>query len=171
MKFKIVLFFLLFVNIYGFSQNNIFDIARKGNVDELKSYLKSNPKSLDSVNDNGSTPLILACYYNNVDVVKELIIQGAELDSKIDMGTALMAAVVKGNKEIVLFLLENGSNPNLKDANESTALIYATLFKNKEIMTILVNYNADLSLKDSRNFTALDYAKQYNDEELIKILK
>ncbi|MCD8518371.1 MAG: ankyrin repeat domain-containing protein [Flavobacterium sp.] len=148
-----------------------FKLARKGNVEELKSYLKANPNTLNSVNENGSTPLILACYYNNIDVVRELVYQGADIDSKIDMGTALMAAVVKGNDDIVLFLLEKGANPNLKDSNQSTALIYATLFKNKEIMSMLIKYKADKNLKDARNLTALDYAKQFNNEELIQILK
>lgn len=169
---RTTLFFILYLNFsLCFSQSDIFQIARKGNVEELRSYLKANPNTLNSVNENGSTPLILACYYNNIDVVRELLYQGADIDSKIDMGTALMAAVVKGNDDIVLFLLEKGANPNLKDANQSTALIYATLFKNKEIMSILIKYKADKNLKDARNLTALDYAKQFNNEELIQILK
>lgn len=169
---KLILNLIFFsCSFFSFSQTDIFQIARKGNVEELKSYLKANPNTLNSVNENGSTPLILACYYNNIDVVRELVYQGADIDSKIDMGTALMAAVVKGNDDIVLFLLEKGANPNLKDSNQSTALIYATLFKNKEIMSMLIKYKADKNLKDARNLTALDYAKQFNNEELIQILK
>jgi uncharacterized protein len=170
MKKVIILFFTLFW-LQSFSQSDIFQIARNGTVEELKMVLKANPNAINSVNDRGSTPLILASYYNNKAVAVELIANGATIDTAIDMGTALMAAVVKGNYEIAKILLENSANPNLKDANQSTALVYATLFKNKEIMLLLVKHKADVTLKDSRNFSALDYAKQFNDNELIQILK
>jgi len=62
---KLILNLILFsCSFFSFSQTDIFQIARKGNVEELKSYLKANPNTLNSVNENGSTPLILACYYN-----------------------------------------------------------------------------------------------------------
>jgi uncharacterized protein len=170
MKNLILLIFSLLC-LQCFSQSDIFQIAKNGNVEELKMVLKANPEAINSVNDLCSTPLILACYYNNDRVALELITNGAEIDTAIEMGTALMAAVVKGNYNIAKMLLENGANPNLKDANQSTALHYATLFKNKEMMMILTKFNADKSLKDARNFSAVDYANQFNDDELIKILK
>lgn len=170
MKKIIVLVFSLFW-MQSFSQADIFQIARNGTVEDLKIALKLNPKVINSVNERGSTPLILACYYNNKEVVSELLANDAQIDTAIEMGTALMAAVVKGNYEITKMLLENGANPNLRDANQSTALIYATLFKNKEILQLLVAYKADKSLKDARSFSALDYANQFNDNDLIQILK
>ncbi|RBA29295.1 ankyrin repeat domain-containing protein [Flavobacterium tibetense] len=166
-----VLLILYFFCMQGFSQTDIFQIAKNGTVDELKVLLEENPSAINSVDKRGSTPLILASYYNNQAVAFELIDKGAKIDTAIEMGTALMAAVVKGNYEITKILLENGANPNLKDANQSTALVYATLFKNKEIMLLLVKHNADATIKDARNFSALDYAKQFNDNELIQILK
>lgn len=166
-----VLLFLSFFCLQGFSQTDIFQIAKSGTVDELKILLKENPSAVNFVDERGSTPLILASYYNNQAVAFELIDKGAKVDTAIEMGTALMAAVVKGNYEIAEKLLVSGANPDLKDANQATALIYATLFKKSNIMELLVKYNADITLKDSRGFSAFDYVMQFNDNELIQILK
>lgn len=169
MKKSIVLIISLFW-LQTYSQADIFKIARNGTVAELKSIIAKNPNAINSVNEQGSTPLILACYHNNEAVAFELIAKGAKINEKIDMGTALMAAVVKGNVSIAEKLLENGANPDLKDGNQSTALIYATLFKNVEIIKLLLKYKADKNVKDSRNFSALDYAKLSNEKEIIQLL-
>ncbi|MGK4566187.1 ankyrin repeat domain-containing protein [Flavobacterium sp. 3HN19-14] len=116
---------------------NIFDIARKGTVEQVKAVFKSNPEIINATNDEGYSPLILACYRSNNEVAKFLIDNGSDIDYLSGMGTALMSAVVKHNDEIANLLISRHANVNLSDPNGMTALIYATMFKNYGIAALL----------------------------------
>ena len=172
---KIDCFFLLFFLSLNccFAQErfDIFDIARKGTVEQAKEVLKTNPKALNSVNDDGYSPLILACYRGNNEVVKFLIDKGCDVNQSSSMGTPLMAAVVKGNMEAAKLLLLKNANPNNTDNNGTTALIYATSVKNYELVALLVEAKANPDLKDNRGNSAFDYAILLNDDKLIETLK
>jgi ankyrin repeat protein len=150
---------------------DVFDIARKGTVEQVKEVLKTNPNAFKTVNSDGFSPLTLACYKGNNEVAKLLIENGCDINQKSSMGTPLMAAVVKGNIEIVSLLLKKNAEVNVTDNNGTTALLYATMFKNKEIVSLLIKANANPDLKDNRGNSALDYAILSNDDKLIEILK
>ena len=100
-----------------------------------------------------------------------LINNGADINGNSKMGTPLMAAVVKGNKEIVKLLISKNINLDTIDANGTTALIYATMFKNYEIVNDLVKAGANINLKDNRQNGAIEYAILTNDDKLITLLK
>jgi len=166
-----VLFVILFLKYPVFSQQDIFEVARKGTVEELNQLLKDNPELLHAVNESGYNLITLATYRNNNAVAALLIEKGADINGKSNYGTPLMAAVVKGNSEIAKRLIEAGADLNVADASGNTALIYAVNFKKYEIATMLVKASAKLDLKDIRGNSALDYAKILNDQKLLEILK
>lgn len=56
----------ILVSAQGKSKS-IFDIARSGTVAEVKEEIKKNPDIINQVNENGFSPLILACYRGNVE--------------------------------------------------------------------------------------------------------
>ncbi len=153
------------------AQRTIFDIARHGTTNELDSLMQEDPKAIDLRNEAGYTPLILACYHGNEEVVYALIEQVKDIDGSSEMGTPLMAATVKGYASIVKALLEKGANPNISDANGTTALHYATMFQLEDIVKMLVDANADTTSKDNRGNSPLDYATLKNDKTIISILK
>ena len=155
----------------AFSQKDIFTVSRSGTLQEAEALYKENPEVINKSNDNGYTPLILACYRANVPVVKFLIQKGAAINKSSDMGTALMAATVKKNLEITQLLLENKANPNLTDPNGTTALIYAVQFNAPDIIKLLLKYNADKSHQDKSGKTAFEYAAFAGNEEIINLLK
>lgn len=171
MKRCLQLFFFFFVFQAGFSQTGIFDIARSGTVEEVMAAMKENPGIINSVNDQGFSPLILASYRGNQPVALFLIKNVKDIDGNSPMGTPLMAAVVKGNKEIVLALLQNKANPNLTDAHGTTALIYAVQFQNVEIIKLLLGHKADKSKIDDKGKTAFEYAVFSKNDEIINLLK
>lgn len=170
-------FFLTFI-LFTFSnvslaqeKLDVFDVARKGTLAEAKAYLKQNPKAFTVLNQEGYSPLILACYRNNNEVAKFIIENGADINGNSSMGTPLMAAIVKGNNEIAQLLIEKKANTNLADANGKTALIYAVQFQNKVVLKMLVQNNADKSHKDKEGKTAFEYAVFAGNEEIINLLK
>lgn len=173
MKQSLISFiFLLGINlVYCQEQKDFFEIARKGTVEEAVSYLKANPNALKLINDDGFSPLLLACYRSNNAVAKFLVDSGSDINQKSSMGTALMAATVKGNSTMVQYLLLKYANVNLTDENGTTALMYAVMFKNKEIVTMLLHNNADKSIVDNKGKSAFEYAVFSGNEDIINLLK
>ena len=168
---KFLLFAILIISQEFYCQEDVFSISRNGTSKEMELYLSKNPKSIENRNENGFTPLILASYRGNISVVKILLENGASINAKSDMGTALMASAVKGNIEITQFLLEKKADPNIADTNGNTALIYAVQFQNIAILKLLLDFKADKLLKDKSGKTAFEYAVFSGNELLINLLK
>lgn len=170
-KLLFFVFFLFIPNSYCQDAKSIFDIARKGSLEEIEVFLKTNPNTIDVVNNNGFTPLILACYSGNNKVATHLIEKGCNINYKSEMGTALMAAVVRGNTEMVNILLNHNADINSTDDNGVTALLFAVQFTNVEIVKILLNHKADKTLMDKEGKTAFEYAVLSGKDEIINLLK
>src|SRR5208282_1347683 len=75
---------------------------------------------------NGMTPLMLAASFNQAEIMKLLLAQGAGLDDIDKSGrTALIIAADKGNVESVNILLDSGAYINARDNADRTVLIHA----------------------------------------------
>jgi uncharacterized protein len=175
MRFIKLFFLMLVISMpslsVGQQVTDVFEVARKGTISQAEAIVKTNPKAFDVINENGFSPLILACYRGNNEVAKFIITQGADINTKSDMGTALMACIVKGNNEIAQFLIANKADLNLVDSQGTTALMYAVQFKNTAIIKLLLANNANKELKDNKGKTAFEYAVFSNDEAIINLLK
>ena len=149
---------------------NVFDIARKGTLAEIEALYKQNPDLINTVDDRKSSPLLLACYRGNVDVALFLAHKVKNVNYNSGMGTALMAAVMSGNIEIIKNLIAVKADLNQTDSQGKTALIYAVFFNKNDIAKILIDSGADKSLKDSDGKTAIDFATFNKNTELIILL-
>lgn len=172
---KHLTFFLLFLIVMpsGHAQvtNSIFTVARSGTQQQMRDQLRLEKISVDTTDTNGFTPLILACYHSNQPVVEVLIKAGANLDYLSSMGTALMAASVKGDVGIADVLLKNGANVDLSDARGNTALIYAVKMQNTELVKLLLLYRPNKSLLDSDGKSAFEYAAFSGNQTIVELLK
>lgn len=168
-------YFLLFILSISTSlfaqQQDCFDVARKGTVEQMMQLYEANHDVINSKNDFGFTPLILACYQGNIGVATFLIKKNADVNYVSDEGTALMAAVVKGNLELVKVLLINKANPDLSNSKGTTALMYAVQFNNYEITKLLLEHKADKTKINNEGKTAFEYAVFSNNEKIIPLLK
>jgi len=92
-------------------------IAKEGKIDFLKFVFENvelHNDIIDSKCCSGDTPLILATMKGYVDIVKELIIHGAQVNIANDHGnTALHYACFWRNKEIAEYLVLNGAIVNI----------------------------------------------------------
>ncbi len=152
-------------------QKSIFDVARSGTLQEIEQLYSQNKNCINEINENGFSPLILACYKGNSEIAKFLIEKKSNIDYVSDEGTALMAAIVRRKNELVKLLLENGANPNLSNLQKTTALMYAVQFKNIESVKLLLQYKADKTIVNKDQKTAFEIAVFTNDEEIINLLK
>ena len=168
-KFYLLLF--LFIGVLVQAQDKtVFDIARKGTVSEIQDIHARNPELINAVNDNKATPLILACYRNNEAVALYLLDSVSNINYNSGMGTAMMAAIMSGNKVIIEKLISKKADLNQTDTQGKTALIYAAFNNNIEIVELLLQAGANKKLADSESRTALDYAKFNKNTQLIILL-
>ena len=168
---KFYVLIIAFLVQAAYSQKDVFNVSRSGSVSEMEMLYKQQPEIINTTNENGYSPLILACYRSNIPVVKFLIEKGADINKVSDMGTALMAATVKKNLEIVQLLLDKKADPNITDPNGTTALIYTVQFNAPDILKLLLQYKADKNLKDKSGKTAFEYAVFAGNEQIINLLK
>lgn len=166
------IFFLLILFGYSqiYSQSDIFDASRKGQLNEVISIYSKTPDAINLNNAEGYSPLILACYHDNEEVVRFLVDKVSDINGTSNYGTTLMAAVVKGNLNIIEMLLTNKADPDIADSNGTTAMHYAVMFKNYEAVKLLIEANANLKIMDNRGQSALDYAVKQNDKKLKNLL-
>lgn len=168
---KIILTLIFgFGYIFGFSQN-VFDVARKGNLEEIKEIMKANKEAINQIDEYSFSPLILACYHRNRDVAEFLIENVKDLDYISNQGSALAALSINYDKDLVIKLLNKKANPNVKDKNGVTPLIWAVKMGNKDLVTILLEYKADRNLSDNSGKTAFEYAIESRNLEILNIIK
>lgn len=171
---KLLKVFIVFCFFFSFqflqAQLDVFDASRKGDVTVLKQLYAKNPSVINTKNDSGYSPLMLAAYRGKFEAVQFLVDKVKTVDDDSKYGTPLMAAAVKGYTKIAKLLIDNNANVNSKDENGTTALHYAAMFKFYDIAKYLIECNALSNIKDIRGNTALDYAKLIKDERLINLI-
>jgi len=150
---------------------SIFDIARSGTVAEVQELMKQNPDVINQINENGFSPLILACYRGNTTVADFLIDNVKDVNYKSREGTALAGLAIKYNKDLVEHLLKKKADPDIADATGYTPLFWAVKAGNKDLVQQLLTYKADKTKKDSMGMTPFEYALQTNNKEIINLLK
>ena len=165
----IMLLLFLSQNLCG--QNDIFELARRGSVQEVKAVVKETPNVLNAKDQRGSTPLVLACYYNNIDIVRYIIQNIDDVNGTTKDGSPLMASAVKGYNAISELLIAAGADVNLQDANQTTALHYAVMFKNYDLVLMLLEAGANPNHKNNVGQSPYDLALIHNDKRLNKIFK
>ncbi len=152
-------------------EKSIFDIARSGTVAEVKELMKKNPEIINQTNENGFSPLILACYRGNTEVAQYLIDHVKDVNYKSREGTALAGLAVKYNRDLVERLLKKNADPNIADDTGYTPLFWAVKFGNTELVELLLTYKADKTRKDSMGMTPFEYALKTDHKEIINLLK
>jgi ankyrin repeat protein/L-ascorbate metabolism protein UlaG (beta-lactamase superfamily) len=90
-------------------------------------------------NDEGFTPLTLACERGYTDIVKYFASKGADVSNAGGpfKATGLHAAAAKGYGDLAAFLIESGAPVNAKDSEGHTPLYYATRHGNTEVARAL----------------------------------
>ncbi len=173
MKFYLIVAFLA-LNLFSAQENlfkDVFEIARKGRLEDITTLHRNFKDSINAVNNSGYSVLILACYNNNKEVAEYLIENVKNINYASELGTALTATIFKNNVLLSEKLLKKGANPNITDKTGITPLMYAVQFQNINTVELLLNYNADKSLKNNQNKTAFEIAIETQNQEIINKLK
>lgn len=102
------------------------------------------------------TPLMQATTSEDIQEVRQLLLDGAEVDAKDLLGeTALFIAVSKGSINIVSELIRNGANVNATDIVGQTPLLMGISEGKVDIVSELIRSGADVNAIDIAGQTPL----------------
>jgi len=129
-----------------------YDLAKKWKVD------LDEMKTLDAkkADHDGTLPLFYAAKYADVEGIKELISQKANLNHVDNDGRS---ALNYAHIDVIEMLVKAGADINHKDVDGETALM-SHVFKEDEVK-LLLKLGADTSLKNSDGKTAYDQEKDF----------
>ena len=128
---------LSFTEIDQALADHLLNAARRGNIPEVLEMLELGVP-VDSRNEYGDTPLHLAAYRNQTDVVQVLLQNGAGVNKQTDMGvTPLHAAAWENSTDVIKVLLQQGALTNIKNTLGYTPLDMAYRRDNKEALSLL----------------------------------
>jgi uncharacterized protein len=121
------------------SSENIFSLARSGNIQKLKNFLDSNHGiDINKKNHKGYSPLMIAVYNGNYEASGLLLKSGADPNSSdLSGNTVLMGAAFKGDVELVTLLIKFGSQKDLKNHDGLTAEQWASAFGRTQVVSLL----------------------------------
>lgn len=120
-----------------------------------------------------STPLAKAVADDEVELARELIIKGANVNGKeddYDGITPLFIAVENGNIEMVQLLLDHGARTNVKDGEKQTPLMRLDEDATPELVDLLLRYGSKIDRADKARNTALILAAGRVTPEVLQSL-
>jgi uncharacterized protein len=129
----------------------------------------------DDVNarsSDGSTALLWAAHWNDLDAADLLLRAGADANTSNDFRiTPLAEACTNGNAALVPLLLKSGANPNTPIATGETPLMTCARSGSADAVRMLIEYGAAINAKEpTQNQTALMWAAAERHPDVVKAL-
>jgi uncharacterized protein len=119
---------------------------------------------LDDRNAHDETPLMLAVILGEVEVARELIEKGADVNKT--GWTPLHYAASKGHLELIHLLLDQDAYIDAESPNGTTPLMMAAGYSdNPMACKVLLEEGADPSVKNDKNLDAMDFANHAKHQE------
>ena len=150
--------------------HKIIESHDKKKYEVLKQMLDmgADPNIRDS---NGWSALHYACQFGDLESVKILIENNANIDTySNNQRIPLHLASNMNYPEVVKFLLENKSNPNYKDELGCTPMHLASKQGNTKCIEYLLLYGADLYCIDFRGWNILHYAAFHGHKKTVRFI-
>ena len=152
---------------------SIFEAAALGKKDHITNVIAENPGLVHEFSDDGFTPLSLAAYFGNEDVVRNLLLSGADPNIPSKNGFSVYpihSAVASNYTMIAKMLLEAGADINVVQQSGATPLHSAAHNGNIELLIVLLEAGAIVDAKMEDGKTAADKAFEKGFLEIAKIL-
>ncbi|TGO45064.1 hypothetical protein BOTNAR_0705g00020 [Botryotinia narcissicola] len=141
-----------------------------GNINLITAFIKMG-FPLESKNEKGQTPLMLAVVYGHYEIIKLLLESGAEIHSKDLLNqTPLEMAIRNGNKGVVELLLHNGADLEREFKDCLPPLLMATEVEHYDIVELLLQRGADIEARGDLGRTALSLAAWYGVLKIVRLL-
>lgn len=160
-----------FAGVTGITASHL--AALKGFPALLQHLLDSKKtEELSKADSWGYTPLAWACDNGDVSLVDRLLKAGIDVNmvSVADSPSALWAAAVCGNTEIVQYLIERGAEVNWQSEGRGTPLYIAASNSHLETVRLLLQHGADVNLKGNVHIRPLNIAAYTGSLDIAQLL-
>ena len=154
-------------------------VTKKSSSAQAVDLLLQTGAMVNAMDDDGLTPLAVACQRGNSFAVERLLQEKEKIDIGIQdkqNSTALHKACEHGSKKIVDMLLKNGAIISVADSDGITPLHIACREGHSEVVksSLLVHGHDEkdvlISAKDNQGNTAVHFAVESGVEEIVKVL-
>lgn len=177
---------------------DLFAAIRAGDVAQVRDVLTRDPAAVNRRNDRGHTPVLIAQYHHQRDIVRELLALGPELDvfdaccvgrtprvaELLDGDPALLnayngdgffplgLAAFFGHPETVTLLLGRGADVGQVARNpmKIQALHAGAAGRHLAVVKLLVDAGAPVDTAQHEGWTPLHAAAQHGDLEMARLL-
>jgi ankyrin repeat protein len=145
---------------------------------EIVIFLLTFDQDLNMSDDRYRTEAHWATFRGFPDILQELLVKGADVQTVDDMVESLMGYAI--NKwpdtpaisiDLVNVLLRNGFDVDTTNTHMNTPLHLAVLASSAEIVVILKRFNANPLLENNDGDTPIDIARTLGNQQLVSLLK
>ncbi|TKY70130.1 26S proteasome non-ATPase regulatory subunit 10 [Spatholobus suberectus] len=151
------------------TSDDLHTAARSGDLIAVQSILASSPLAVNSRDKHSRTPLHLAAFSGQAEIVTYLCKHKADVGaSAMDDMAAIHFASQKGHLEVVRALLSAGASLKASTRKGMTLLHYAVQGSHLELVKYLAKKGANLGAKTKAGKTPLDLA---TNEEIRSFLE
>lgn len=117
------------------------------------------------------TPITDAIRTNNIEIIKFMVENGADLQVKTSLGETYLHFAAHLNRiELIEYFIDKGIDVNVIKNGNLTPLHIAAVDGHKELVKLLIDNGADLNIISTDGGTALHFAKASANKEIAEIL-
>jgi ankyrin repeat protein len=161
------------LNEAGINPLDAFILAIKlDKFEQQEELMNAFQVDMNLIGQSGVSPLMQAAWKGNVSLLRKMQDQGYLPDltqTSHDGVTALMYAISR-SAEAVVFLLEQGADPNLEDARGYYPLMHCVNLNRAEAAAILLSNGARPGDTDPYGRTALMHAVNSGKLDMVRVL-
>ena len=153
------------------SENSLIQCVSKNTVEAVALFFTAGFSA--NVRDNGVPLLNIAARKGNKDTVKLLLQSGARVDLLAEdrSSTALLDAVMGKYDDIVMDLVEAGTDVNVRSKDGQSALIVAVGANDDLAVETLLKAGADPDVSDSLGVSARKYAALFHKTSITSLFE
>ncbi len=185
MKTRKLIYFILFAVVFSvlfllgsgpimaqFTQKQmlLYRAIMTNDITTTDSLTSADGFDVNEVFQQGVPLLHLACMEGKLEIAEMLVSKGADVELKDIMGnTPAKAAILRGNPNLLEFLINKGISINTVDDDGKNLLLYLLKYGQKnqnKLSEILINNGIKLNIADKSGKTALVYAIENRSEDV-----
>lgn len=148
-------------------QIHLFTAVEEGILPAVQEIVEAGA-SVNKLDQNGNTPLIIVSYFGHIDVLRFLIKAGASVNQAINGGdTPLYMAAQNGHVNVVKALVDAGGSVDQADEIGTTPLSIASQQNHVNVVKALVEAGASVNQAKNNGVTPLYIAAQNGNIEIV----